>query len=218
MQTNFFDIKLMLPGQINKELIFNEATVKIDGFMHGSIKGFIDQVPKSYEIGDKYIINQGQDKNSIYYVFTDSHNWQILPPSKGMCFFCQEIGDLIIFDGTNWCHKNGRQIDMDKFAQDSFLSIAGNFCVPERANYLCLYLEQHAVIDLSFAQSDRITMVIKQNVKITKLDWQGKILWINPDNTNHIDSNLLMYKIIEFYGMGANTFLAKIIANNYYQI
>lgn len=102
MKTHYYEAFLMAPMQVNKEIIFNEGLVRLDGFCNSSIKGFAHSVPENYEIGDKYILTGQENKNAICYIFAQNHGWQILPAKKGMCFFCQEVEEFLFFDGDNW--------------------------------------------------------------------------------------------------------------------
>ena len=102
MKTHYYDNHLMVPMQINKEIIFNESIVRLDGFCNSSIKGFVEVAPSEYDIGDKYILTSQENKNAICYIFSHSHGWRVLSAKKGMCFFCDELSSFVVFDGANW--------------------------------------------------------------------------------------------------------------------
>ena len=61
MQTTNFNIDLMIPNQINKDVIFNESLITIDEFLKFTIDGFIDSKDEQIEIGKKYIITGWMD-------------------------------------------------------------------------------------------------------------------------------------------------------------
>jgi hypothetical protein len=108
MKTYYYQTPLMLPMQINKEIIFNEWAIRLDGFCNSAIKGFTDILPQEYEIGDKYILTSNEHKNAICYIFAENQGWQILIAKKGMYFFCQEIQNFVFFDGENWQKVDGK--------------------------------------------------------------------------------------------------------------
>lgn len=221
MQSFNYNIKFMTPQQLNKDLVFNEAILKLDGFCSHAIKGFVDAVPQEFVIGDKYIINQGQMKNNICYIFSQSSGWQFLSPKEGMVFFCSELGQMILFDGQEWQKiqsLNAEQQAMPQAAlsEDKFISIAGDFLPDPWASNLCLYMSQDATLDISKMKSSRLTLIIKQNYQETfELSWQGQILWKDKSphqitqKTNHFD-------VLEFYKIcQTNHFIAKIIGTAY---
>ena len=208
MKTNFYDINLMMPAQLNKEIIFNEALVRVDGFLNSTIKGFVEQVPQEYKIGDKYIVSSGEYKNQICYIFAHSHQWQFLKARNGMRFFCQELDEMICFDGDSWRVANAL----------SDFKLKGHFYVQNTTQYLSLHLEDDAVIDLSNARANKITIILMQNkIKTYQVQWGGDILW--PNGIVHsVSRNLGAIEVIEFYKIAASgKFLSTVISNNYYQ-
>ena len=56
MKTNNFSINLMVPGQAEKDIVFNESILLIDQFLSNSVNGFTKDTPKSLKIGEKFII------------------------------------------------------------------------------------------------------------------------------------------------------------------
>ena len=210
MQTHNYQIQLMQPGQINQEIIFNEALVRLDGFSNNLINGFIAQPPQHYEIGDKYILTDEANKNSICYIFSHNHQWQILPAKKGMYFFCQELQNFIIFDGAQWKEVGNNLLG------EKFISIQGCYSPAKCASYLCLYLTGDSQIDLSDLQSNKLTIIIKQNFQQSyNISWLGNLLW--PDKLHHqITQQVNNFDVLEFYRLHeTGHFLAKIVATNY---
>ena len=63
MKTTNFSMDLMIPSQLNKDITFNEALLKIDSFMSLSVINFIDQKPEHLKNGEKFIISNGEHKN-----------------------------------------------------------------------------------------------------------------------------------------------------------
>jgi len=107
MKTHYYETQLMAPMQINKEIVFNEWAVRLDGFCNSAIKGFVESAPQEYELGDKYILTSTEHKNAICYIVAHNHGWQILAAKKWMYFFCQETFGFVFFDGENWQKVGG---------------------------------------------------------------------------------------------------------------
>jgi hypothetical protein len=212
MQTLYHAIDLMAPLQINKEILFNEAILKLDGFCNSYIKGFIDKIPEQFEMGAKYILTNQENKNNICYILSESSGWQVLAPKTGMLFFCQELNEFIRFDGAQWVLISKK----DSILAEKFIGIADEFIASANNEYLCLYLSADCAIDLSMVKTNKIVIVIKQNCEVAyKVSWQGKILW--PGGELHqITSKLNSFDVIEFYRLfETDHFIAKTIGTNY---
>jgi hypothetical protein len=215
MQTFNYNIDLMVPQQFNKELIFNEAILKLDGFCNHVVKGFVDSAPEQFTIGDKYILSQGDRQNDICYIFSESSGWQFLKAKEGMIFFCQQLRQMILFDGSSWQNLPLAADDRQN-AQNKFIGIAGEFFVNGNTSHLCFYMSGDAVLNISEVKSDRLTLIIKQNYQeVFRLSWAGQILWPNKmphqivQTPNHFDV-LEFYKIYE-----TDHFIARIIGIDY---
>ena len=65
MKTTCFNMDLMVPNQINKDVIFNESLLKIDNFLNSTVNGFIEDIPDNPGIGEKYIITSGKYTDSV---------------------------------------------------------------------------------------------------------------------------------------------------------
>lgn len=229
MHTHNYNVRLMSLSDINKDLIFNEAIVRLDGFNNSSIKGFIQRAPELGQVGDKYILTNNEQKNAICYLFAKSHNWQIIQPKKGMCFFCEELNNFIIFNGSDWAFidltskKNTVQQDVieeggvkETGIGDKFIGISGGVKLQGKAGHFCFYLDGNAGIDLSKLALNKFSIIVKQNSqKAYSLNWQGKILWANGAS-HQITQELNALDLIEFYRLyETNHFIAKVAGVNY---
>ena len=87
MKTTNFSMDLMVPSQSNKDIVFNEALLKIDSFMNFSVVDFIDHKPEQLQNGEKFIISSGEYKNKICYQPLNSKIVLLQEPTVGMVVF-----------------------------------------------------------------------------------------------------------------------------------
>jgi hypothetical protein len=208
MQTNYYQIELMSPAQINKEILFNEAVTRLDGFCNSAIKAFTADLPQQWQIGDKYILTQGAQRNNICYILAQSHDWQILSAAKGMTFFCQSINNFITFTGSQWQLCASGQTEQ-------FIGIAGEFIAAPFSTFLSLYVNDDVTIDLGQVASYQLTIILKQNAtKASALNWQGSILW--PKECALASSLANQIYLLQFYKLAQeNTFIATAVDYSY---
>jgi Protein of unknown function (DUF2793) len=102
MQTNNYAITLMIPSQINKDVLFNEAICKIDSFCNIAILSFVPNIPEDLAIGTMHIISEGLNRNSICYNPSSAAGWKILNPIKNMIFFIISERRFFLFNGETW--------------------------------------------------------------------------------------------------------------------
>ena len=102
MLTHNYKIDLMIPSQINKDVIFNEAISKIDNFCNIAIHSFITDRPREQNIGSIHIISGGDNKNSICYCPSKASGWKIQQPVQNMIFFVITERRFVYFNGENW--------------------------------------------------------------------------------------------------------------------
>lgn len=102
MLTNNYDLDLMLPSQPNKDVVFNEAVIKIDSFCNMAIESFQSEVPGPLNLGAMHIIAEGQYAMSICYCASMAAGWRIQAPKKGMVFLVRSENKFFHFDGTRW--------------------------------------------------------------------------------------------------------------------
>lgn len=219
MKTHYYDIDLMLPQQINKEILFNEALLKIDSLCNLTVLDFIDEVPSTNpNAGEKYILSSGENSHNICYYLSSSKDWQMLQPKKGMMIFVILKNSFFIFN-EQWQEVNFVEKNICLTASSigrGFLGINGEFSIPPDKKYIYLYLNGNSVIKLSSIKLNKITVIIKQNFEHGfKLDWSGNILW-NNKTTHEISATPNVTDIITFYKLPeTDYFLAEIVGKNY---
>ena len=99
MKTLYYDIDLIVPHQTNKEVLINEALLKLDSFCNNAISDFIDSIPTAPpKAGEKYILSAGQSLHKICYCIDPSKGWQILEPQMGMIVFVIRRNSFFVFD------------------------------------------------------------------------------------------------------------------------
>jgi hypothetical protein len=106
MKTYNYEIDLMLPMQANKEILFNEAQLKMDSFCNSSVISFIDNVPGTSVVGEKYILSSGDKAGFICYCTDLSKGWQLLEAKRGMLMFVYQENNFFIFDNNLWKRVN----------------------------------------------------------------------------------------------------------------
>ena len=95
MQTNNYGVELMVPLQEDKEIIFNEALIVLDSFCNYMITDFIEVIPSSLGLNEKYIITSGIHKNYICFRPHDNKLIKILKPKDGMIIFIRKRKDFL---------------------------------------------------------------------------------------------------------------------------
>ena len=100
-KTNFLDINLMVPWQNNKEIVFNEAMLKLDAFsFHIAVDEIVSSAPDEVDTASRYIISNGENKNSICYSLSKAKDWKFLKPKNNMIAFVKSESAFFIFLGS----------------------------------------------------------------------------------------------------------------------
>lgn len=220
MKTNHYHLDLMIPNQANKDVVYNESILAIDSFLNSSVIGFIDQKPAKLDVGEKYVIASGQDKNKICYRPVVPKTIELLTPFEGMILYFIKEDKFFIYHNDNWQAANLPKAipsHMESQKADKFTGIAGKYCLQDTGNNIFyLYLNDNCEISLNLARKSLITLIIKQNYQnIYELKWPGNILW--PDKKAHIMTSVInAINIIRLYPLPESEhFLAEIIYQNY---
>ncbi|MGC0372019.1 MAG: hypothetical protein DGJ47_000723 [Rickettsiaceae bacterium] len=211
MKTSNLNLNLMIPSQVNKDITYNESMLKLDCFANNSINGFITEKPSNLEVGEKYILLSGEDKNIIYYRSHESKNILEHKPSKGMTMFLINKNKFIFFNGNEWldCIENtARQ-------EGSFISIQKLFKLPAHKAVHYLYLAEDVNLSVSKMNFSEITILLKQSVdNLFKINWPRNILWPNADCEVVIKKNSMV--IVKLYALPeTDHYLGSIIAQNF---
>ena len=212
MKTNNFAIDLMVPGQIEKDIVFNESILLIDQFLNNSVNGFIKDIPYSLEVGEKFIISNGSKKNYICFLSHNSKLIEFLKPSNNTIIFSKEQKCFFLFDDDNWIKINMGSSQVPT----NFTSISKSYTVPTDIANHYLYLTKNCVITLAKPTLPEITIIIKQNANSAKtLDWPDNILWEN--NSAHIITTATnRFDIVKLFCLAeSDHFLGKIVSQNH---
>ncbi|KAF8818422.1 hypothetical protein [Rickettsia endosymbiont of Cardiosporidium cionae] len=177
MQSNNYNINLMIPNRANKDVIFNEAISTIDNFLNIAIQGFISEIPKELPVDKKYILiknDQSGYNNKIIYKIHEQQNIKLLSPKESMIVFVIENNSFFIFSNDQW-HKIPNSYVNDNIY---FHKISKEYNIDTEHNILYLYLEGHCDIVFSVLPKQPITLIIKQNTTyLYKISWSDNILW-----------------------------------------
>lgn len=222
MKTYNYSIDLMLPMQMNKEILFNEAQSKIDIFCNSSIIGFRDNLPNDLIVGGKYIIRSGEHAGYIGYCINSSKGWQLLKPKEGMIMFIFVENAFFTFSNNAWnkviTKEEYRQVNSNNSGidEETFIGIDGKFEVAENTEHLYLYLNNDCELDLQKLKARQVTIILKQHHQNTyNLLWSHNILWkqktshIMTKTANSIDI-IRLYRLIE-----TKHFIGEIIGQDY---
>ena len=214
MKTYNYGIDLMIPMQINRDIVFNEALLTIDSFCNSIVISFIDRKPSNPVIGEKYILTEGENINHICYCNNLSKGWQLLKAQDGMIIFIYKENSFFIFQQNEWNSLN--MTGKNEVSKEVFKSTDTQFEIPRNQEYLYLYLYLNNNCTISLTKTREVTVILKQNNNnIYKISWPDNILWKNKmihkmtETTNAID-------IIKFYPLiETEHFLGEIIGQDY---
>lgn len=208
MKTANLEIELMTPSQLNKDIIFNEALLKIDNFIPLWIEGFIETLNDDLNVNKKYIITKGTHRNKICYRSMAARPVEFHTPKIGMLVFHPDCG-FLYYNGENWVsYTSTAKLPV------SFSGIRGEITLRDKNNYL------HLNSDVNFRINNlphaELNIFLKQaHDNIYSVNWPANIMWENrithvmSDATNSIDFIKL------YYLPETNHYLGKIIGQNF---
>lgn len=222
MKTTCFNMDLMVPNQINKDVIFNESLLKIDSFLNFTVNGFIEDIPDNLGIGEKYIITSGKYIDHICYISHESKGVQYFLPKQGMLVFSLKTHNFLLYINNQWqeIQLNSNNESNENIAipniDKNFTGINELFEAPADKSYLYLYLKGDTTLGFEQTAIPELTIMIKQCYDASyTLTWPENILW--EDKTPHLMSKTPnATDLIKLYQLPETThFLGKIIAQNY---
>lgn len=179
MKTNNLSLELMVPSQINKDIIYNEAILKLDDFSNLSICDFIDTCPSELDAGIKYIIRTGSKKNHICYRSHESKPVMLHEPRDGMVIYMISQGQFLFYSKNEWreCSDNQSQT-LGK--SNNFSGVYGQHTLDVTAKNHYLYLSEDTEIIAQNLKFETINLIIKQSHSTANnLTWSSNILWNN---------------------------------------
>ena len=211
MKTHNYVLDLMAPMQANKEVLLNEAFLKLDAFVSSVVIETIDNEPEKPIVGEKYLISQGDKKDHICYCVHISRGWEYLAPSHGMFIFLLHGQNFLVFLEGAWQGLYSKINDL----KPQFDGVKEKFFIKNNAKNLYLYLENDCYIDCAQIDQPEITIILKQNyAKIFGIKWDERILW--QDKNPPVLSKPNCMALLKFYMLPeSNHLLGQIISTNY---
>jgi hypothetical protein len=216
MKTTNFSMDLMVPSQLGKDIVFNESLLKIDSFMNCSVSDFIDHKPEQLNMGEKFIISNGEHKNKICYKPLESKTVLLHEPKLGMLVFVIRGNFFLIFSNNGWekvAISGARSLEP---ILDRFIDMDKKFLLSPMHSYHYLYLNTDTEICIEQKMQPEISIIIKQSANGTfNIKWPDFILWeqkhlhIMTPSQNSMD-------LIKLYQLPESKHLfGKIIAQNF---
>jgi hypothetical protein len=213
MQTSKINIELMNHMQLNKELVFNEAMIKIDSLMNLVVEDFMNE---SDIRGDQiFIIQDGDRKNSICYFNVNSDQRQYFLPKSKIVAFVAKRQQFYMFDKEKWSSlSDNHEVEIEKL--NDYINISGQFSFKVSNRLTYFYVTGDTQITLQDSCLDQFTIIIKQNAtKQFSIEWLNKILWPAKQPLSTMKSNSI--NMISFYKLpNENTYLARLDLNYQY--
>ncbi len=205
MKTQNLNINLMVPGQINKDIVFNEAILTIDAIASNAINNFIKRPLKSIKTGQKYIITAGKYKNQLYFKKSDASAPQFCMASPGCIIYNKNDGLLYYYANNEWqllitnikvpgeeqTHQiaaagnpaqpattSASKTQNQKNMPTKFKGIKGSCYLSPQDSHHYLYIENNVELIIDKLQHDEITIIFKQcHNNSFKLKWPHNVLW-----------------------------------------
>ena len=217
MKTTNFSMDLMIPSQLNKDITFNEALLKIDSFMSLSVINFIDQKPEHLKNGKKFIISNGEHKNKICYKPIESKTVLLHEPKAGMIVFVINSSFFLIFANEEWekISLPGTKLD-EPVSQNKFITISQKFLLSAKQPHHCLYLDSDTEITIDKKMLPETSLIIKQSFNNSfNIHWPVNILWENkqPHTMSKSQNSMDLIKLYQL--PESEHLLGKIIAQNF---
>ena len=101
-ETKFLKIKLMLPYQTNKEIMFNEAIHTIDAALNPHAQDIIFQPLEKKPTSTEKYLYQGSYCCEIYYALEKDIRWRVMEAKPGMIFWVKSLKGYVVCDGEKW--------------------------------------------------------------------------------------------------------------------
>ncbi len=101
-----FDLPLLVPGQAHKEVVHNEALLRLDALLNATVEALADSPPVQPSVGSSWVVGQAPtgawQQHSGEIAYWQEGGWTFLPPSPGFVAWSHEHGSHILFDGAEW--------------------------------------------------------------------------------------------------------------------
>jgi hypothetical protein len=203
MKTTHFQMNLMVPNQLNKDLVFNESLMTIDNFLNNTVDGTFADTPLTLEVGKKYIITNGEHRNKICFRLHEARAIEFLQPQNGSLFFSLETRHFMLYHNDHWeqlrqtpavaandtAPAPGPAAQVGNAARPEaasraatnnlrFTNTNGEFRATENKPFYYLYVNDHSALLFDQLTEPEITIVLKQARNAThQIVWQYSVLW-----------------------------------------
>lgn len=101
-----YNLPLLVPGQAHKEVVHNEALLRLDALVGATVQAILNLPPSEPGIGLSWVVGQtpsgAWQQHAGEIAYWQEGGWTFLPPSPGFIAWSQEHGSHITFDGTAW--------------------------------------------------------------------------------------------------------------------
>lgn len=225
-KTENYQLNLMLKGQVNKDITYNEAMLSLDTWLNSSITDLTSQTPESMSVGEKYIIIDGEKRGQICFKRQENKKIEFIQPFAGMFFYILRRQAFYSFDGTAWHNATSFEQGAEMAEYDSkdgllppeerFSSSGACYKLQGPKNTHYIYLTENSEISLASGSPPVITIILKQNQdQVYSLTWPPSILWPSGAcieiSTEANSMNIIMlHKVAE-----TDNYLASVIGANY---
>jgi hypothetical protein len=227
MKTNRLYMDLMVPNQPNKDVIFNEALLRIDSFLNIAINGVLTEEPTELTVGAKYVIIDGNYRNCICFRTQTAKAIEYIYPQNGSLVFSLESRDFMLFYNGNWEEIRFNPTGAAAFdrtyagrgsptVDTNFTGTNGEFIATGNKPYFYLYLNSNSSLNFDQVTLSEITIIIKQCYNsVHSLTWPYNILWENR-TPHRITTTPNATDLVKLYRLPETThFLGKVIAQNF---
>ena len=115
MNTKNSKLKLMMPHQINKDVVFNEAINKIDHLLHRVIR-LVSKLPDKPTAGQLYMVHSASKTTITYY----NNGWHEFDPIEGNYYFIKELGQFATY-------HQGKIVPLYNNLSSNFINARGEY-------------------------------------------------------------------------------------------
>jgi hypothetical protein len=203
MLSSFLNLELMHNQQVGKEIIFNEAIIKMEQLCSQLVIKFISHPYKDLKKG-LYIIDKNSDKYHNHLTFFIADRWRYIKPQENMMIFIEEKNAFFKFSEDGWkivelagqehaAVKAGpSKVTSSEAKTLTYTAIKDKYIIPNEQDFLHFYLNGNANIEIKAHNSSKITLLIKQNhQRKFKMTWSGNIVF-EKDPPELEENNLIV--------------------------
>lgn len=101
-----YALPLLAPGQAHKEVVHNEALLRLDALVGATVEATQSVPPALAEIGSSWVVGPAPSgawqQHAGEIAYWQEGGWTFLPPSPGFIAWSRQQGAHITFDGIAW--------------------------------------------------------------------------------------------------------------------